>query len=473
VRKRVVIAVLGVAFAGAPSARGASDLEGRAFVLWGGSRESAGVDLVSRTPRLSVTGLAVSGSRGSLFFSDPGAGRLYEASLTGARARIIAGAGAEVGPPEAISPSILRWTKNGLAFLDRSLRGEGGVRGERVRLLAGGGITTWAGNGGSAPFDKLPPASDRIGVPRDDNGRQPPGEGQHAADAPLGFIRDFWPLADGSLLFAQEGTRLVRRVGRNGKVSTLVRTRGRPESVAELAGSPIYGQFVEGNRIESAQWGVVTGLQGRRLRVLAGGVGAPSQAGNPRDARQAYLYAATSLLPDTRGGFFLASGAHVFHVTASGRLRHVAGRGDLDTQLVPHIVGARATRTQLPHILQLARAPDGGVLLSTIRSGRTRRDDPYGIVVYITPREPDLLAIGVPRRQQEGTLRYTSTRAAEARVVIATATRTVRRILRLRPGTHRLAWPGAVGRARLTLRARNGNRRYVVRTPVRFGPPRR
>ncbi len=247
----------------------------------------------------------------------------------------------------------------------------------RIRRVAPNGIITTVA-GSDAGFD---------------------GDGGPAVDALLDAPTDVAATADGGYLIADARNARVRKVGPDGRISTVAGTvpglagDGGPAVAAaldnprELAPTADGGFLVAdaGNhRIRRVSaTGIITTVAGT-VRGL-GGDGGPATAGRLDDPRGVALTA--------DGGFLIADAgnARVRRVAADGTISTVAGTG-------PGFSGdgGRASAAQLAIPADVVPLTNGGFLIADAQNNRLRRVTPLGAIFTIAGGAPGLSGDGGP-----------------------------------------------------------------------------
>ena len=256
---------------------------------------------------------------------------------------------------------------------------------QRIRKVDPSGMITTAVGGGSTTPD----------VP--DGRRSSSCEGQRAGMVG-GFAGDGGPGvaaqlrcpsgvavdADGSLYIADTGNHRLRRVGPDGRISTLAGNGdvGYGPDSGPATGTPLYipaGVAVEGGTA------YVTDANVRVRRITPDGrmetvAGRPDPFTEPVEGVPAttteVLAGATAPAPD--GGTYVSSGRHIRHIDRGGVIRTVAGRTQVLGPDQPPADGTPA-REALLGVTDLAVGDDGSLLMAD-RSGILRLEQSTGRV---------------------------------------------------------------------------------------------
>jgi hypothetical protein len=227
------------------------------------------------------------------------------------------------------------------------------------------------------------------------------GDGGAAAAASLNSPMDLDWLADGSVLVADTGNHLVRRIWPSGIIATVAGT-----GEAGFSGD---GGAAASARLSSPTAVAPTGDGGfliadrgnRRVRKVSAsgtiatvaGTGAAGSAGNGGPATSATLDEPTGLATRADGGYLIAdAGSHLVRaVSPSGTISTVAGGGggggddddDEEGGGGSSGDGGPATSAQLQSPVGVAAAPGGGFLISEQQGHRVRLVSPAGTITRV------------------------------------------------------------------------------------------
>ncbi|MBJ7328268.1 MAG: hypothetical protein JHC95_00135 [Solirubrobacteraceae bacterium] len=309
---------------------------------------------------------------GSYVIADTGNHRIRRVTPDGV-IRTIAGTTAGMGGDGGAATSARLTSPRDVAqLLDGSLL-VADTGNNRIRRIANGVITTFAGTG-------APGAS---------------GDGGAATGAQLSAPRDVAPLSDGSVVIADTGNNRIRRVAPDGTITT-------------IAGGGAAGSGGDGGPATAAQLNAPSGVtpltNGALLIADAGNdrvrritplgtiftiVGsAPGLSGDGGPASAARLSSPSDVVRTSSGGILVAD-------TANSRVR-----GATDTGQIPNPVTDRS----------LALAPTTG----------TARVRPANTTTAVVLREPDLVADGSVFDTEAGGIAVSVAQAGEVRTTTLT-----------------------------------------------------
>ena len=212
------------------------------------------------------------------------------------------------------------------------------------------------------------------------------GDGGPATGARLNLPRGVSPLGGGGFVFAEANNNLARVVTARGVISTLAGTGAKGFSgdggpgnrarlnfahgVAVLAGGSVVVADTLNNRVRRV------GADGKITTVAGTGVGGYSGDGGAATAAAINAPHGVAPLPD--GGFLIAD-------TDNGRVRRVAPNGTISTVAGTGAQGfsgdgGPAVAAQLGRPFGVAPLPDGGFLIADALANRVRRVLPGGTI---------------------------------------------------------------------------------------------
>jgi hypothetical protein len=292
------------------------------------------------------------------------------------------------------------------------------------------------------------------------------GDGGPATGADLSTPDGIALQSDGGFLIADADHAAIRRVAPDGTISTVAGGLGEghsgdggpatgarlayPSDVASLPDGGFLIADTHSNLIRRVSPdGTITTVAGRPAQDTRGGF-----SGDGGPAVEAKLAHPAGVTPLAGGGFLIADSENnrIRRVDGAGRIRTVAGGGNGGN-------GSRATRVRLIGANGVAVARDGGLLIS--ESERVR---------YVTPRHPELLAVGFAavktRARRRIRLRVSATGGGPAKIRVRRRGKVLRRVRRrLHAGRTvvRMHAPRRRGRYVLIVSLRSGRRVAIGR----------
>ncbi len=229
------------------------------------------------------------------------------------------------------------------------------------------------------------------------------GDGIKATDAQLQLPTGVTPLGNGAFLIADSGNNRVRRVSAAGMIKTVAGTGtqgyngdGIRATNAELSyparvaltrdGGFLIADFYN-NRIRKV-------TASGKIRTVAGN-GTAGGSGDGGPATAAELDQPSTAVPTADGGFLISefTGHRIRKVTASGKIKTVAGTGTLGF----NGDGIQAKTALLNQPTDAEPTIDGGFLIADYENSRVRKVSPTGVITTVAGNgTPDNTGDGGP-----------------------------------------------------------------------------
>ena len=287
--------------------------------------------------------------------------------------------------------------------------------------------------------------------------------------------------ADGTLYIGQEDG-LVRRVGGDGRISTVVGGGTQDDGVLPLPARDVRLGTISG--LSFTADGDLLIADGARVRRVSGGLvttvagtGEPGYSGDGGPARLATLRGGGEVVEGRDGSIYVADSLNnrVRRITPTGLISTYAGDGTrgTNTKTVSRGDGGPATAARITYPDALAWDATGALLVGG--AGSVRRVDGAGVIgTYVRGVDGEALAVGADRSTYVGDLRLTRRDAGGRTTVLAGGGRD-------REGTRAVATQirdarvVAVGPGGLLVGDGTGGRirgidgRGIIRTKVDFG----
>ena len=203
-----------------------------------------------------------------------------------------------------------------------------------------------------------------------------PGDGLPATDVPLGYVRKLAYEADGGILISDWGAVRVRRVGNDGRISTVAGPAG-----AIPPGGAVPDDHVAidpGGMAPLGDLSFLLALGDGRIQRIARDGSKTTVASGFRGARD------VAVLPD--GGFLVAAWLtnSIARVYPDGHSETVAGSGPVGRKEGNFGGdGGPATEAKLMLPEAVTPTPDGGFVIADTENWRVRKVGPDGVITTI------------------------------------------------------------------------------------------
>jgi sugar lactone lactonase YvrE len=224
------------------------------------------------------------------------------------------------------------------------------------------------------------------------------GDGKFATDAQLNTPQGVWVLPDGTVYFSDSENHLVRKVGTDGKISTVAGDTAAAQRAADTGQYPIPGEST--------------------------GDGGP--------ATSAKLNGPRGIAADGAGNIFVAEegGARIRRIDKNGIITTIAGNGQPPPQgHNPHVAGdpgpAPALEAQFHTMHDLNIDQDGYLWIADSKNNRVRKiSDPANAPAGDVPSAPPTTATTAPAADAAPASTTTTTTAAATEEPTTTTTAT-------------------------------------------------
>jgi sugar lactone lactonase YvrE len=213
------------------------------------------------------------------------------------------------------------------------------------------------------------------------------GDGKFATDAQLNTPQGVWVTPDGTVYFSDSENHLVRKVGTDGKISTIAGDTAAAQRAADTGQYPIPGEST--------------------------GDGGP--------ASSAKLNGPRGIAADDAGNIFVAEegGARIRRIDKAGTIQTIAGNGQPPPQgHNPHVAGdpgpSPALEAQFHTMHDLNLAEDGALWIADSKNNRVRKiSDPANAPAGDVPSAPPTTATTAPASGEAPASTTTTTVAPE------------------------------------------------------------